>query len=445
MSENTTTPFRLAVETPEPWLRVIKVEVPRSEYDRQYRQRLAAAVKSHQRPGFRKGKTPRPIVEKELGGRLRAETFEAIVPQAYRAAVVEHGLYPITEPALENLVFDDDKDLAFDLKVEIRPEVTAVDYENLPVEERAAEVTSAEVDQVLERLRDSRSFFEPVERAAAEGDEVVLDLAPRLEDGSLDEDKRLQEQKLIVGGEQNLPAFNEALLGAEAGQEREVEVEYPEEYPNEDMKGRTVTFVCQIASVRQKMVPEADDAFAAQLEEGQTLLELRGRIREGLEKEAEKRAAQDMDEQVLDQLIARNEVPVPPSMVSAWIQAGLQDMHKRSQQMGRPVSEDDEQQYREAARPVAERQIKGMFLLESVRQQEKLEVSEEEIEEKIAAVAAENGFELEKFREYLSQGEERDRILRGLEERKTYDFLLSRAAVTAAAADQELAEDGDQG
>jgi len=439
--------FQFSVESPEPWLRVVKVTIPRSEYDRQYQQRLTQAVRGHVRPGFRKGKTPKPIVEKEVGGRLRAETFEALVPQAYRAAVIEHGLMPITEPALENLSFEEDQDLSFDLRVEVRPEVTAGNYEGLAVQERAVDVTDAEVDEVIERLRESRAFFERADRPAQEGDQVVLDLAPRQEDGSLDQEKALEGQKLILGDERNLPAFNQALAGVEAGQEREIEVEYPQEYPNEAMAGRTVTFVCKIGVVEQKVLPEVNDAFAAQLEEGQTLLELRGKIREGLQAEAKRRTAQELDEQILDRLIERNEVPVPPSMVESWLRSGVQDLQQRARQMGRQPGEEELAQYREAARPVAERQIKGLFLLESVRQQEEIEVSEEEIAEKIAAVAAENGFDLEKYREYVQKGEEKDRLRHGLEERKTYDFLLSRAQVEPVAADAEISPQAaeDQG
>jgi trigger factor len=439
--------FSFAVESPEPWQRVIKVTVARSEYDRQYQQRLTQAVRGHQRAGFRKGKTPRAIVEKEVGGRLRAETFEALVPQAYRAAVIEHQLTPITEPALENLSFEDGQDLSFDLRVEVRPEVTATDYEGLPVKEREVAVGDDEVVEVLERLRENRAVYERVERPAEEGDQVVLDLTPRRDDGSPDEERRLEGQKLVIGDERNLPAFNEALTGAEAAQEREIEIEYPADYPNEAMAGRTVTFVCAIQAVEGKVLPEVDDAFASQLEEGQTLLELRAKIREGLEAEARRRVTQELDEQILDQLIERNEVPVPPTMVETWLNSGVQEMQQRARQTGRSPSEEEVARYREAGRPVAERQIKGLFLLESVRRQERIEVSEEEIEDKIAAVAADNGFDLEKYREYVRQGDEKDRLRHGLEERKTYDFLLSRAQVESVGADADISPQAaeDQG
>ncbi len=447
MTENADRPIRIEIESPEPWQRVIKVEVARAAYDQEYQRLLTAAVKSHQRPGFRKGKTPRAIVERELGDRLRAEAFEGLVPRAYRLALIEHQLHPITEPELENLTFEDDQDLRFDLKIEVRPEVAAHDYEGLKIEERQVEVTAAEVDQVLERLQESRAFFEKVERPAREGDQVVLDLVPLDDDGQPLEDRRLTGQRLELGAEQNLPEFNQELAGVEAGQQKQLAVAYPEDYPNEDLQGRTITFDLSIDSVRHKVVPEADDAFAARLQEGQTLLELRGKIRAGLEQEAAKRVAQDLDEQVLDQLLARHEgeVPVPPSMLEAWLRSGLEDLHHRNQQMGRPVTEEEDQQYREAARPVAERQIRGLFLLDSVHRQEGLEVTPEEIEARIEATAAEHGFDPQKYREFARQGEERDRLRHELEQRKTYDFLLSRAEITAAAPPADpAAEGGDQ-
>lgn len=432
MSEQKTGPFQISIESPEAWQRVIKVQVPRAEYDRQYQERLSAAVRDHKRPGFRKGKTPRSMVEKEQGGRLRAEAFEGLVPQAYRAAVIEHQLYPITEPKLENLVFDEDKDLAFDLKVEVRPEVTDVDFEGLAVQERQVEITSDEVDEFLERLRDNRAVFEVVDRPAADGDRLVLDLVPRGEDGEVQEDRRMNGQHLQLGAENNLPAFNQALEGATAGQDLEISVPYPDDYPSEDLRGRTITFACHVVQVEAKVTPEVDDAFASELQEGQTLLELRGHIRESLEAEAKKRVTQDLDDQVLDRLIERNEVPVPPSMVEAWLQSGVQDLHQRAQQVGREASDADVAEYREAARPAIERQIKGIFLFEAVRRQADIEVNDEDIDARVVEVASEHGFDVDKYRQYVQKGEEKERIRHDLLERRTYDFLLSRAEVTPA-------------
>jgi len=432
MSEQNTGPFQISVESPEAWQRVIKVLVPRAEYDRQYQQRLTAAARDHKRPGFRKGKTPRSMVEKEYGGRLRIDTFEGLVPQAYRAAVIEHRMYPITEPQLENLVFEDGQDLTFDLKVEVRPEVEATDYEGLPLRERQVEITSAEVDEFLDRLREHQAVFEAVDRPAADGDQLVLDLVPRGDDGEPQEDRRMSAQHLQLGGENNLPAFNEALQGATAGQDLEISVSYPEDYPSEALRGRTVGFACHVVKVEQKVTPEVDDAFASRLQEGQTLLELRGRIRESLEAEAKKRVAQDLDAQVVERLIERNEVPVPPSMVEAWLQSAVQELQQRAAQAGREVTDADVAEYREAARPEAERQLKAIFLFEAIRRQEQIKVTDEDVDARVVEVADEHGFDRDKYREYVEKGDEKDRILHDLLERRTYDFLLSRAVVTPA-------------
>jgi trigger factor len=422
-------PFQIAIESPDACQRIIKIQVPRTEFDREYRGRLATAVREHVRPGFRKGKTPRATVEREIGDRLRVDTFEALVPLAYRAAVVEHGIFPLTEPRLENMVFEEGKDLSFDLTIEVRPEVEARDYQNLPLRERVAEIQDGEVDEILARLRESRAWFEKVDRAAAEGDQVTVDVIPLGDDGALLEERTIAKQHLVLGSQQNLPAFNDGLVGVEAGQERTIEVVYPDDYPNPEVKGLSVSFRCVVHQVRCKVLPEVDDAFASQLEEGQTLLELRVRIRERITQEAERRVAAEMDEQVLNALVERHDVPVPPSMLEDYLRAGLDELHERNNQLGRQSSGEEDAQYREAARPVAERVIRGLFLLESVRRQENIRADEAEVEDRIAIIAAENGFDLEKFRVYVDRGEERARIRRELEERKTYDFLLSQAQI----------------
>lgn len=429
--------FQITVESPEPCERVIKVTVPRVEFDRQYQERLTTAVRGHQRPGFRKGKTPRAIVENELGGRLRAETLEALVPQAFRAAVIEHQLFPITEPELDDLQFEDDQDLAFALKVEIRPEVTADQWEGLPLKERQVEITDAEVDEVVERLRDSRAIYEPVERAAQPDDQIVLDLTPLDDEGQPQTERKMEGQQLILGDPNNLAQFNESLASVTPGQDLDIDVTYPEDYPHEQLRGHRVVFRCHIDSVRQKTLPEVDDAFASQLEEGQTLLELRGKIREGLTTEAKKRVAQELDEQVVDRLIERHEVPVPPSMLAAWLKSGEEDVRRRQQQMGRELTVTELTEYREAARPVAERQIQGMFLIEAIRKQEGIDVTDEDVDARVAEIAAENGFDLAKYQDYVNQGEEKDRIRHSLQERRTYDLILSRANVEPEAAAEE--------
>ena len=438
-NENTETkPIATSVEIPEPWKRVVKVEISRTHFDKEYANRLKSAVKGHQQPGFRKGKTPKAVVEKEVGQRLRMETLEGLVPQAWMSGLIEHKLAPITEPVLENLDFPDDGPLKFDLAVEVRPEVEASGYDSLPIKKRAAEVNDGEVEEVMERLRESKGTFDKVDRAAGEGDQLLVDLTPQAWDGQPNPGKTIEDQRLILGSENNLSAFNERLVGAKAGDAMDISVDYPQDHPNETLKGQALVFHCEVKEVAEKSAPELNDEFAASIGEGKSLGDLNQDIRKDLMKETERRIKVELDQQVLRELIERNEVILPPSMVTNYLQTGLEEMHKRNQTMGRSSSEDEDKEYLEVGRPHAERALKGMILLESVQKQEKIKVLAKDVDERIEQIAAENGFDVDQYRQFIESGDEKGRMEYDLLDRKTYDFLLSRAEIEPVAADAEI-------
>ena len=210
-------PFTMQVEEPELWKRVIKVEVAQDYFDREYGRRLRRAVKQHAKPGFRKGRTPKAIVEREVGEQLRAHTLEHVIPQAFKAAIVEHGLVPLTDPHVSQLVFEPGRPISFDMTVEVRPRITATGYDDLALKRREAVVGDEEVDAVLERIRESRAIWEAVERPARDGDRAVMDLMPRGEDGEPREDDKAEDQIMTLGAENNLEAFEQGLAGVAAG------------------------------------------------------------------------------------------------------------------------------------------------------------------------------------------------------------------------------------
>jgi trigger factor len=433
-------PFTLQVSEPELWQRVVKVEVSQDYFDREYGRRLRRAVQDHVKPGFRKGKTPKALVERELGDQLRAHTLEHVIPEAFKAAIVEHGLVPLSDPEVSQLVFKPGQPISFEMAIEVRPKITARDYQDLPLKRRAAAVPEEAVDSVLERLRENRAIWEAVERPSRTGDQVVMDLVPLDEEGQPLEEERAADQVMTLGTEYNIEAFEEAMTGVTAGTEREVRVTYPSDHHSERLRGRTVGYHCHVKSVQEKRVPDLDDAFAGQFKPGQTLLELRTAIRQDLHHEEEHRIQRELEEQAVDALIARNDITVPPSLVEQYLKTGLEELHGRNAQLGRPNSEEEDRHYREVTRPAAERVLKGMFIMEAIRRQEGLAVDDEELEQRITEIAREHNFDLEKYRDYVGQGPERDRIVHGLEERKTFDFLLSRARIENGATGQQEAE-----
>ncbi len=440
ISENIVT----KIEIPESWKRVISVEVSRSFFDKEYRGRLQKAVKSHQKPGFRKGRTPKAMVEREVGEMLRIETMEAMVPKAWMAAVMEHKLAPITDPQLENLKFEDNEPLRFDLITEVRPEVELQDFDDLKVLRREAVVTENEIDEVLERLRESRATFEAVQREAKGDDQVTLDLVPGTGEGEIDEGKIIVDQKFVLGSANNMPAFNEKLAGVKAGDVRDVEVAYPDDHPNEGLRKQKITFNCRIKEVAEKKVPALDDDFAGSLEEGKTLAELKTEIENDLAKELDRRIAQEMDEQALRGLVLRHELEIPPSMISRYLDSGLKEMHSRNAQVGRPNSEEEDNEYKIAGKTHAEKALKGMLIMEAVQKKEDIKVTAEDVEERITEIAEENGFDVDRYRDFVNSGDEKEKLEYDLLERRTYDFLLSRANVEAVSADTDVLADKEK-
>lgn len=431
-------PIRTRLESPEPWKRVVKVEVSRAHFDQEYAKRLKKVVKGFVQPGFRKGKTPSAVVEKQVGASLRMETIEGLIQPAWMAGVIEHKLAPLTEPELENLEFPEDGPLSFDLTVEVRPEIEARDYDDLPVKRRAVTVTDEEVEEVLTRLQESRASFETVERAAEPGDQLKVDLMPHTAAGEPDPAKKIEDQRIVLGAETNLPAFDEGLTGAEAGQTREITVHYADDHPNEGLRGQTLTFSAEVKEVAAKKIPELNDELAAQLGEGKTLESLTQEIRDDLVKETERRVKVELDQQILRELVARNDVPVPPSMLAKYLEAGVEEMKHRAQHQGQTISDEEAAQYRESARPHAERALQGMLLLESIQKKEDIKVSDEDVEERIHEIATEHGFDVDQYRKFLESGDEKGRLEYDLLDRRTYDFLLSRARIEDVAADAEI-------
>ena len=172
--------------------------------------------------------------------------------------------------------------------------------------------------------------------------------------------------------------------------------------------------------------------------EGKTLADLRNDIRADLEKESAKRIEQEMDRQIQMELVQRHDVSLPPSMVARYLASGLEEMHKRNAQLGRPDSENEDKEYLEAGKPHAETALKAMLLLEAVRREEDIKVTSEDVDERIEQVALENGFDVDRYREFVNSGEDKERIEYDLLERRTYDFLLSRAEIETVPADTDV-------
>mgnify|MGYP001100327350 CR=1 FL=1 len=425
--------FHTAVERPEPWQRVIKVEVARAHYDGEYGRLLQSARKRAERPGFRRGHVPVALLEKELGAQLRAQALEQMIPQAYRAALEEHAFFPVNDPRVDKVSLDEGQPLRFEITVEVRPEITITGWEGLPLERREPRVKDGDVDAVVARLREGRALRERVDRGARAGDLLALDITPLGDDGQPDHARRIKGYEFELGEAGNIADFEEALAGTMAGDVREVVVAYPADHFNEQLRGQTVRYLCEILQVLEKSLPAVDDAFAAAIKPGETLLSLRGAIRGDLLKQDAETSRRELEEQLLDRLLEKNAIPVPPSLVAQYLETGLRELHERNERAGRANAPEEDERYRELTRPLAERVVRSIFLLEAVRRQAGIAVTDADVDARIEEIAREHGFDPDKYRQYAAEGPERERIARALEERRTFDFLLGHAVMTTVA------------
>lgn len=427
--------FTSTLEAPEPWRRVLRVEVARELFDVEYARRLQSARKRAVRPGFRPGRVPVAAIEKELRDELRVQTVEAVIERAYREAITTHELVPVNDPSVTNFRFEEaGRPVTFEIVFEVRPPLTISGYDQLPLKRRAARVTDADVDGVVTRLRETQAIPERVDRPAATGDEMQLDIVPLGAGGEPEETRRVPEYAFTLGEPDNIKAFDEGLAGARAGDTRDVSVTYAADHGNEKLRGTTVTYRVAVKEVRQKLIPELNDAFAERVKPGETMLSLRGAIRADLLRQDEEAVRRELEQQLVEALLAANDIPVPPSLAEQYLEAGLKDLHTQNERHGRPNGPEEDGRYRELTRPLAERIIRTIFLLEAVRRQEGLAVTEADVDARIDEIAREYGFEPEKYRAYADQGPERERIGRTLEERRAFDFLISRAAISDAPA-----------
>ncbi len=423
----TATPFKLTVSEPEMWQRVVQVEIETAHFESEYGKNLRKARKSHARPGFRKGKVPMAMVEQDLGGNVRMDTLEEIVPKAYQAAVIEHKFYPVTDPVLKDLSMDEGKPVTLALEVEVRPQIEPRDYNDLPMTAREAVLKDGAVDEALEHLRTSHAPWEKTDRKAAKGDRVKVDIVPLGEDGEPDEARKTDGYQIELGDPNNFDAFDDAIIGAKAGDDVKADISYPDDHPSEPMRGQSLTYSMAVVEVTEKVLPELDDDFASSIKDGQTLLELRAGLRDVLQTEEDRRVEHENREEIVGLLIERNPVDLPPSMIKDYVDGTVEEMKQRSQMYGRVPSDEETEAYREGARPEAEKTMKAMFILEAIRDAEKIDVTAEDIEACIEENATENDWPLEQYREYLKTNNEIDRLAHELAEKRTFEFLTSRA------------------
>jgi trigger factor len=300
----------------------LEITVPLEDVDRETERVVANLQKKVRIPGFRPGKAPAGIIRTRFAGELRQDVLENLVPKALNKRLEEEHLAFVGTPNILEVHFEKGEPLRFKAQFEVPPEFELGEYRGITVNYREPEVTDQNVEDRLHHIRDSRAEYINIDpRPVEDGDYAVISLESI---GGATEPVHQDEMTVNVGGPDTLPAFTEALRGMNPGEEKEVQVTYPDDYGQEKLAGRTVTFRLQLKVIRRKELPEINDDFAKDLGDYQNMDEVRGAIRKSIYGEREHEAQQEAKNQIIEKLAVAHEFPVPETYVDRQVEVQLE-------------------------------------------------------------------------------------------------------------------------
>src|SRR5579885_830357 len=421
-----------------PTRKEIKIEIGAEEVRAEFERVTQEYARAATVPGFRKGNAPAAVVRTRYKKDIQGDVLKRLVPDAVEQAITESGLQVIGQPDvhLDNEGLDKFGQEAVTLHahVEVMPEVNLGTYKGIEAARRTRPVREEDVERVIENLREASASLQPVEdRASEEGDTVTADIQGRYVESPSEEDINVEDVDVVLGGEGVLPAFNENLTGVRADEVKTFTVAYPEDFNAKGLAGKTIEYTATVSAVRRKEVPELDDDWVKSLgEEGvETVESLRERVRENLSKSAEHESEHHLRDEILSRLVEQHRFEVPETIISYQanqiLQSMLRDMIARG--LDPRGSEINWEAMRDVVRERAGDDVRGSMLLERVADAEGLEVTDEEVEAEIQAMAEGSRQSVEQVRAALTkQGGERS-IADRLRNRKALDFLGQNANV----------------
>lgn len=423
----------------------LTVEVPAEEVNAGLDKAFKKVVKEINVPGFRKGKMPRPMFEKRFGVEsLYQDAIDFILPDAYANAVEEAGINPVDRPEIDIETIEKGQPLVFTAKVTVKPEVTLGEYKGLEVTKPETEVTDEEIEA---KLKENQERFAELavkeDEAIVLGDTAVIDFEGFV-DGEAFEGGAGTDYSLEIGSNSFIPGFEEQLVGVKSGEEKDVEVTFPEEYHAAELAGKAATFKVKVNEVKAKELPELDDEFAKEVDaEVSSLDELRTKMKEAAQ--AEKTA--NSDAAVKDELVqkaAENAtIDIPQAMIDSEMDRMMQDFEQRLTQQGMNLelyfqfSGQDEAALREQMKGDAETRVRVSLTLEAIAAAENMEVSSEDIDKELEKMAGQFNMDIEQIKTALGGTEMLENDIRM---QNTVEFLLENANVTTEVSNPESAE-----
>ena len=422
-----------------PTRKEIKIEIEPAQVRTAYDRISERYAKGANVPGFRRGHAPRSVVRTRFKSEIRSEVLRELLPDAVTSAIGEHSLAPIGEPdvqldnteALEHL---GDQPITVKVGVEVFPEVKLDKYKGIEAVRRARPVTDADVDQMIEGLREASASLQPVEDRGAElSDTVTINVTGKFVDEPEAEEIKADDVEVVLGGEGVQQEFTDNLQGAKPDDKKSFLVSYPEDFTSKGLAGKRVQYEAQVTAVRRKELPEVDDEWAKSLsDEFDSVQTLRTKVREDLQSRSASESDHRLRADVMRKLLEAHKFEVPESLVEQQANQRLQ--HVVRDMIGRGIDPRSRDVNWEGARDElkvqAEEDVRASMLLEQIAEEEKIDVSDDEVEAEIDAIATASRQSKEQVRAALTKDGGERSIAHRLRNRKALDLLIANASVT---------------
>ena len=381
-------------------------------------------------PGFRVGKAPVDMVRMHYAKDAKEEVLKRLIPEAYRQAVQQHSIEPVSYPEISDVKFEEDKPLTFKAKVETRPKFKLKDYKGLAVDRKKVAINDADVDKTIENLREvSAKYVSADDRPVRMADYVVVDLECSV-DGKAVHKKR-ENLWLAMEKESFIAGLAEKMVGMKKTEERDIDATLPEKYPDKALAGKAARYHVLVKEIKERQLPAIDEAFAKEMGR-QGLDDLKKEIFKELEARALAGAEVEVENGILNKLIDNHAFKVPSGFVSRQLELMVEDAKKRLESKGLKREELDKRdaELREKFKGDAERQVKLLFVLDAIATAEKIDTNDADLAEAYKAMAAQAGKTEEFVREHYEKEELVDNLRDKIREGKTIRFLLDNAKIT---------------
>lgn len=403
------------------------------KFDEAMKRVYAKTAKYFSIPGFRKGKAPMQMVEKQYGTEIfHEDTFNELVPEIYDAAIKENNIQAVSQPDIDITQIGKGKDLIFTATVQVKPEIKLGKYKGIELEKIEYNVSDHDIEHELGHMAEHNARLITVEdRPVEKGDITVIDFEGSI-DGVPFEGGKAEKHELEIGSNTFIPGFEDQIIGMKLDEEKDITVTFPEDYFSKDLAGKPAVFKVKLHEIKKKELPKMDDEFAKDVSEFDTLEELKASIKEKKEKENEAKAKAEIEEAAVNTVCDNTKIDIPSGMIENEIDEMIQDMDRRLSYQGMNIEQylkfinKSMADFREESKETAEKSVKMRLVLETVYKDAKIEITDAQIEEKIKELAESYGRDVEELKknEHLKM-----HIEENLKTEKAIEYIVDNAKI----------------